>query len=254
MEKYFFVESFQFPAVTKKVEAPPTTHAGQGSQQTQRRILNSCKYVNTRGTGSQVTTIKGCDRFSDVFTIKMNLQVNINFMSSKSYSLRRPRATDGYALNQLVKRCPPLDTNSVYCNLLQCSDFSATGIAAEDSQGELVGFISGYRPPSRPDTLFVWQVAVDSSMRGQGLALRMLLALIKRVAAGQGVRYLETTISPDNSASQALFLKAFATLGIEYQTRTLFSRQQHFAGQHEDEVLYRAGPFPAHSDSTITTK
>src|SRR5690606_9709400 len=141
----FLSNHSRFPQSQKKVEAPPTTHAGQGSQQTQRRILNSCKYVNTRGTGSQVTTIKGCDRFSDVFTIKMNLQVNINFMSPKSYSLRRPRATDGYALNQLVKRCPPLDTNSVYCNLLQCSDFSATGIAAEDSQGELVGFISGYR-------------------------------------------------------------------------------------------------------------
>src|SRR5690554_7408651 len=104
MEKYFFVESFPFPAVTKKVEAPPTTHAGQGSQQTQRRILNSCKYVNTRGTGSQVTTIKGCDRFSDVFTIKMNLQVNINFMSPKSYSLRRPRARSEEHTSELQSR------------------------------------------------------------------------------------------------------------------------------------------------------
>ncbi len=175
-------------------------------------------------------------------------------MSIATVTLRQPTDQDGYSLHQLVSRCQPLDINSVYCNLLQCTDFADTAIAAENAQGELVGFISGYCPPARPDTLFVWQVAVDSSMRGQGLALRMLLALIKRVAAGQGVRYLETTISPDNSASQALFLKAFATLGIEYQTRTLFSRQQHFAGQHEDEVLYRAGPFPAHSDSTITTK
>src|SRR5690606_41246864 len=101
----------------------------------------------------------------------MNLQVNIQNMSSKSFSLRVPRATDGYALNQLVKRCPPLDTNSVYCNLLQCTDFSATSIAAEHTDGELVGFISGYCPPSRPDTLFIWQVAVDDRMRGQGLAI-----------------------------------------------------------------------------------
>src|SRR5690606_14826215 len=98
MEKYFFVESFPFPAVTKKVEALATTQAGQGPQQHQRRILNSCNYVSTRGTVSQVTTIKGCERFSDVFTIKMNLQVNINFMSSKYYSLGRPSATDVYAL------------------------------------------------------------------------------------------------------------------------------------------------------------
>lgn len=166
-------------------------------------------------------------------------------MPSIPVRLRRPTDGDGYSLNQLVASCPPLDTNSVYCNLLQCADFADTAIAAEDLQGRLVGFISGYCPPARPDTLFVWQVAVDSSLRGQGLALRMLLALTARVAAERGVRYLETTISPDNAASQALFRRAFARLGAEFETRTLFSRAVHFAGRHADEVLYRAGPFAA---------
>lgn len=163
-------------------------------------------------------------------------------MSSTTYSLRRPVATDGYALNQLIERCPPLDTNSVYCNLLQCTDFSSTAIAAENTQGELVGFISGYRPPARPDTLFVWQVAVDSSMRGQGLAAAMLMSLIERVAE-EGVKWLETTISPGNGASEALFAKAFRQLGVEAETKVIFSREIHFNGQHDDEVLYRAGPF-----------
>lgn len=166
-------------------------------------------------------------------------------LPSTPVTLRRPTDSDGYNLHQLVANCPPLDTNSVYCNLLQCADFADTAIAAEDASSQLVGFISGYCPPSRPDTLFVWQVAVDASMRGQGLALRMLLALTARVAAERGVRYLETTISPDNAASQALFRKAFAQLGADYSTRILFSRAAHFAGRHEDEVLYRAGPFAA---------
>ncbi|TBV07475.1 diaminobutyrate--2-oxoglutarate transaminase [Stutzerimonas kirkiae] len=165
-------------------------------------------------------------------------------MSFVQVTLRRPNDGDGYNLHRLVARCQPLDTNSVYCNLLQCTDFSDTSIAAENAQGQLVGFISGYRPPSRSDTLFVWQVAVDATMRGQGLALRMLLGLVERCAE-QGVRYLETTISPDNGASQALFRKAFARLGIDCQTRVLFSRAAHFDGRHEDEVLYRAGPFAA---------
>ncbi len=164
-------------------------------------------------------------------------------MSFATVTLRRPTDGDGYSLHQLVARCQPLDTNSVYCNLLQCSDFADTAIAAEDAQGRLVGFISGYRPPSRPDTLFVWQVAVDDAMRGQGLALRMLLALAARAAREHGVRFMETTISPDNAASQALFKRAFARLDAACSTRTLFSRAAHFAGQHEDEVLYRAGPF-----------
>jgi len=165
-------------------------------------------------------------------------------LSFAPVTLRRPTDGDGYPLHQLVARCHPLDTNSAYCNLLQCTDFADTAIAAENLDGQLVGFISGYRPPSRPDTLFVWQVAVDASLRGQGLALRMLLALTERVAA-DGVRFLETTISPDNGASQALFKRAFACLDIGYETHTLFSRAAHFDGQHEDEVLYRAGPFNA---------
>jgi len=165
-------------------------------------------------------------------------------LSVPTVTLRRPTDGDGLPLHELVARCQPLDTNSVYCNLLQCSDFADTAVAAEDAQGQLVGFISGYRPPSRPDTLFVWQVAVDASMRGQGLALRMLMALTERVAR-HGVRFMETTISPDNAASQALFKRAFAQLGADYSTRTLFSRAEHFAGKHEDEVLYRAGPFDA---------
>ncbi len=168
-------------------------------------------------------------------------------MSFAPVKLRLPTDGDGHALHQLVARCQPLDTNSVYCNLLQCTDFADTAIAAENADGNLVGFISGYRPPARPDTLFVWQVAVDSSMRGQGLALRMLLALTARVAATTGVRFIETTISPDNAASQALFLKAFNQLGISHTTSVLFSSAQHFAGLHEDEVLYRAGPLPLDS-------
>ena len=171
-------------------------------------------------------------------------------MSFAPVTFRQPTGDDGHALHQLVARCQPLDTNSVYCNLLQCTDFADTAIAAENADGNLVGFISGYRPPARPDTLFVWQVAVDSRMRGQGLALRMLLALTARVAT-QGVRFIETTISPSNAASQALFVKAFHQLGIPHNTSVLFSRQQHFAGLHEDEVLYRAGPLPLDSDKKI---
>lgn len=159
-----------------------------------------------------------------------------------AYTLRAPQATDGYALSQLVERCKPLDTNSVYCNLLQCSDFADTGIAAIAEDGDLVGFISGYRPPARPETLFVWQVAVDSRMRGQGLALKMLLALVERLAP-QGVTHMETTITPDNEASQALFKKAFRQLGADYSTAVKFARDTHFNGLHDDEVVYRAGPF-----------
>src|SRR3546814_3090873 len=38
--------------------------------------------------------------------------------------LRMPRTEDGPAISRLVGDCPPLDVNSAYCNLLQCTHFA----------------------------------------------------------------------------------------------------------------------------------
>ena len=93
--------------------------------------------------------------------------------------LVQPTAELGAAVHKLISECPPLDTNSMYCNLLQSSHFAETAVAAV-LENELVGFISGYRIPQRPETLFVWQVAVGEKARGQGLAGRMLKEILLR--------------------------------------------------------------------------
>ncbi|MHB1606766.1 MAG: diaminobutyrate acetyltransferase [Leptospirales bacterium] len=158
------------------------------------------------------------------------------------FTLRPPSSSDGLNVHQLIARCQPLDRNSVYCNLLQCTDFADTSILALDEKGQLAGFISAYLPPSRTETLFVWQVAVDAPVRGRGLGLFMLQSLCIRMLP-RGVTHLETTISPGNAASRSLFLKLFSQLGADFSMRVLFSRNEHFNGHHDDEVLYRAGPF-----------
>ena len=79
-------------------------------------------------------------------------------------NLRPPAREDGAAVFGLIQRCPPLDANSMYCNLLQCSHFADTSVAAL-ADGVLVGFISGYLVPGRPDSLFIWQVAVGPDTR-----------------------------------------------------------------------------------------
>ncbi|MCP4595405.1 diaminobutyrate acetyltransferase [Neptuniibacter sp.] len=154
-------------------------------------------------------------------------------------SYRKPEHTDGAQVHALIERCPPLDTNSVYCNLLQCLDFAETSIVAQNKKGEIVGFISGYIPPKRPRTLFIWQVALDSEYRGLGVASEMLSRLFSR---DSDLRYMETTISPSNTASHKLFKNFFTTHHMALETRTLFERGTHFADDHENEVLYRAGP------------
>jgi L-2,4-diaminobutyric acid acetyltransferase len=71
----------------------------------------------------------------------------------------------------LVKNTPPLDLNSEYHYMIQCSYFRNHCIIAQ-SNNQIAGFISGYIHPERNDTLFIWQVAVDKNFRGRGLPLQ----------------------------------------------------------------------------------
>ncbi|MAL97923.1 diaminobutyrate acetyltransferase [Hydrocarboniclastica marina] len=155
--------------------------------------------------------------------------------------LREPRAEDGYPLHRLIDACAPLDPNSVYCNLLHCTHFAPTSVAA-DRNGELVGFISGYIPPAQPDTIFIWQVAVHASGRGHGLGKRMLKEILRRPAC-ENVRYMDTTITDDNEASWGLFMSLARDLNAETQRSLKFDHDTHFGGQHDSEYLLRIGPF-----------
>jgi L-2,4-diaminobutyric acid acetyltransferase len=112
---------------------------------------------------------------------------------------------------------------------------------AAELNDDLVGFISGYIQPDKPDTLFIWQVAVGEKARGKGLAGRMLKEILARPAC-VAVRFIETTITPDNQASWGLFESLTNKLGTELKRSVMFERQQHFAGQHETEMLARIGP------------
>lgn len=156
-------------------------------------------------------------------------------------TFRQPDAKDGAAVYALVAACPPLDTNSMYCNLLQTCHFSSTSVAAE-ANGELLGFISGYLLPEQPDTLFIWQVAVSEKARGKGLASQMLMSILQRPNCKQ-VQHLETTITPDNKASWGLFESLAVKLGANLTRTVMFDRHQHFANQHDTEMLAHLGPF-----------
>lgn len=92
----------------------------------------------------------------------------------------------------------------------------------------------------QPGTLVVWQVAVDHSYRGRGLAAAMLDGLTERFTA-LGVDRVETTIAPDNVASDALFTSYAKRHGARVDREVLFHKK-HFPDGHGSEVLYRIGP------------
>jgi L-2,4-diaminobutyric acid acetyltransferase len=158
-----------------------------------------------------------------------------------SIELRLPKLEDGKAVHELIQRCPPLDVNSSYNYFLLCSHFRDTCVVAEANE-RLVGFLSAYIIPGRPETLFAWQVAVDETARGQGLAGRMLSHVLERPFCAD-VSTLETTISPSNLASRSVFQR-YAENHQAPSSEETFLEVSHFGGEaHEEERLIRIGPW-----------
>ncbi len=156
--------------------------------------------------------------------------------------LRAPRPEDGPAVSRLIHDCPPLDRNSAYCHLVQCTHFADTCVLAE-REGRVVGWLSAHRPPSAPEQIFVWQVAVHPGARGAGLGRRMIEALLARPSAWNAT-VLTASITEDNSASWRLFTAFAEDRGLELRRTKLFDREAHFAGAHDTEWQAAIGPLP----------
>ncbi len=158
----------------------------------------------------------------------------------KKLVFRNPASTDGAPLKALIERCAPLEPNTTYAYVLFCTDFTSTCLLAEDEAG-LVGAIVGYSPPSRPDAIFVWQIAVDGRARGAGLGSRMLSALVEG-AQSRGIRYVEATVAPTNLASDGLFRRFARDNDVPLDIAPYFSEDFFGVDSHEPEHLYRIGP------------
>lgn len=159
----------------------------------------------------------------------------------RAFELRAIRKTDGQAIHRLVAQCPPLDLNSLYLYLLLSEHYADTCVLAEDDSREVVGFVSAYTPPRRPEVLFVWQVAVHPSARGCGLARRMLWHLLERPASS-AIQYIETTVGPDNVASHSVFAGLARQLHAACSDSALFEPELFGPAGHEEERLLRIGP------------
>jgi L-2,4-diaminobutyric acid acetyltransferase len=150
---------------------------------------------------------------------------------------RPPTPADGADIWRLVGETA-LDDNSPYAYVLCGDHFARTSRVAHHDE-TLMGFVMGYRVPDRPDTLFIWQVGVDPRARGHGLASR----LIEEIWSDHhGVRYLESTVTPSNQASDRLF-RAFADRHrAEVETSVGYGVDLFPGDDHEAEMRYTIGP------------
>lgn len=152
---------------------------------------------------------------------------------------------------RLVRATGVLEPNSAYAYALLCRDFSETCLVAEVKEDGIeedgiVAFVTAYRPPARPEAVFVWQIGVHPRAQGQGLGRRLLLELLRRPAAADAT-HLEATVGVSNTASARLFQSVAREFGAPCEILPWFT-ERHFpspegrAPPHEDEPLYRIGP------------
>lgn len=130
-----------------------------------------------------------------------------------------------------------LDLNSPYAYVLWGDHFSDTSVVALAPGETVVGFVTGFHPPRDPATIFIWQVGVSESVRGEGVGGRMLDELLERT----GARWLEATVTPSNEASAALFRGTAARHRAEVHEELVYPGDL-FPDGHEPEVRFRVGP------------
>jgi L-2,4-diaminobutyric acid acetyltransferase len=150
-----------------------------------------------------------------------------------------PTDVDGPDMYELVKSST-LDSNSPYCYIMMSKFFKKTCIVAKAKE-TLAGFVTGFVQPDRQDTVFVWQIGVDQRYRKQGIATKMLKALIESEGC-QHVSYIEATVTPSNYASKSLFTGFAEKMNTNYTVHRCFPKEWFPDDSHEQELLYRIGP------------
>lgn len=155
--------------------------------------------------------------------------------------IRPPRLEhgDGEAMWRLARESGVLEENAEYTYHMFSHFFGEACVVAE-IDGRAAGFIAGFRPPDRRDSVFVWQIAVDQQFRGRGIAAAMLHGLVERLSPE--VQFLEATVAPSNEASRRTFRKVARDLDALCNETVLFPGDRFGGPCHEDEVLFRIGP------------
>jgi ribosomal protein S18 acetylase RimI-like enzyme len=93
--------------------------------------------------------------------------------------------------------------------------FASTGLAVDDAEGRIAGFLVGFLSPTRPAEAYVHFVGVRPDARRGGVA-RTLYERFFELAAAEGRELVRCVTSPVNRASVAFH----CTLGFEVEPGT----------------------------------
>lgn len=162
-------------------------------------------------------------------------------LDADGVGIRAPSPDEGALLWEIARDAGGLDLNSPYAYMMIGRHFQET-CALALVHGKPAGFVMAHRIPTRPDVLFIWQVAVLPAFRGLGIAKRMFDDLLAR-EVNCGVRIMEATVTPSNESSAALFAAFAKSRNAELEIRTGFTAAEFPQGHgHEAEDLYVIAP------------
>ena len=88
----------------------------------------------------------------------------------------------------------------------------------------------------------VLNICISGAYRCRGLGRRMLWHVLQHVAP-EAIRYIETTVGPDNAASRGMFAGVARQLHADCSETALFESALFGQTGHETERLLRIGPF-----------
>lgn len=148
-----------------------------------------------------------------------------------------PSVADGVRMWELAVASQVLDAKPRYAYALWCRDFARSSVVAR-RDGDVVGYVTGFLRPEAPSTLFVWQVCVSAAAQGTGVGGRMLDTVF---GGAPGADRMETTITPDNESSIALFTAFARRNGLTVERSELFGHDV-LGDDHEPEFLYSIRP------------
>ncbi len=154
--------------------------------------------------------------------------------------LRMASPDDGALLHAIIRDAGGLDVNSPYCYHLLARHTGDTCIIAERA-GDALGCVTGYRLPNNPGTLFVWQVAVLATARGQGIGQTMLVTLAQSLMAA-GLQAVQATVAPENTASRRMFAALARHLDAAIDYSPWLHPQDFPEPGHAAEELLQIGP------------
>lgn len=153
---------------------------------------------------------------------------------------RTPALEDAAEIWKMVDEAAALDVNSGYAYFMVARNFSASSVVAE-VDGEVAGMVTAYPLPSDPTRLFVWQVNVRDDYQGLGIARGMLEEILTREDCAT-VRYIETTVAPDNPASEALFRRIAKDFMCGIEEVEVYKDELFPDAEHQSERVFVIGP------------